>query len=138
MKKFYRLEDKDGYGIYISDSDASYACANFSQRHKDRHPGPHRDSKLIEECEGTNIFGESYASDDKWFQGRDYIFGFSSPDQFRSWFFNDKFLKFAEKKGIKLNLYETDDSFQGNTQMIARKETLIFVGKCDILSGELK
>lgn len=136
MKKFYRLEDSEKCGIYLSGSSASVACCKFSQKHKSKHPGPERDSKLVEECEGTGIFGESYACDDKWFQGRDYVFGFSSPDQFRAWFFNDKFLKFAEKKGIKLNLYETDDSFCGNTQMIARKETLIFVGECDILTGK--
>jgi len=138
MKQFYRLENSKGHGIYASEEDIADFCRKFSNKHKERHPAPEEDSKLLENCKGADIFQVSYYSGVNYFRGSDYIFGFSSPDQFRAWFFNDKFLKFAEKKGIKLNLYETDDSFKGNTQMIARKESLVFVGECDILTAELK
>lgn len=143
MKQFYRLENDEGKGIYRDGSEVSVMAARFSQGKNTRHPGPGDDSKLVEACEGTDMFKEyeyTFFSvpDSKYFSAPDYIFGFENVAQFRAWFYDDKLLKFAGKNGIKLNLYESNDCFAGNTQMVANKKSLILIGECDILTGEIK
>lgn len=123
MRPFYRLEDSDGFGFYVAVED--YIADDFMD--EIRHPGPKRDSKLWQQIH--NKFSESL------------IFGFCSFDQYRAWFYNDATLRIAQAKhDIKLNKYEVDeeDSFVGNSQMVAYRNKIRLVGECDILTGQLK
>jgi len=131
--KFYRLEHKETKGgIYRSNPGI------WLDTDDRRHPMPFNDSKLVREGMGK-IFTKYEDFEGCFFNSRgyDYIFGFESADQYRSWFYSDEFLSLAVEKGFSLNLYETEDFFLGNTQMVARKETLVLVGECDVFSGEL-
>ncbi len=130
--KFYRLEHKETKGGVYRGSNSLNPSVDPS-----RHPLPHNDSKLVRE--GIDkIFKKYYdGSEDCYFDGCDYIFGFESADQYRSWFYRDEVLTSAKREGFALNLYETENFFCGNTQMVAEKETLVLVGECDIFSGEL-
>lgn len=132
--KFYRLEHKESKSGVYRGTDAINPPTN-----RDRHPLPNHDSKLVREGMGK-IFTKYEDFEDCFFNsnGYDYIFGFESADQYRSWFYSDTFLGKAKRKGFVLNLYETEDFFLGNTQMVARKETLVFVGECSILTGQIK
>ncbi len=131
--KFYRLESRKGTGIYraLNGEKQEFLLEKYGA--SSRHPMPGDDDKLTENAPHLFCFRGFWTG-----EASKYIFGFSSVEQFRSWFYEDEFLKSLRRSRIKLNLYETSDCFLGYTQMIARKETLEFIGECDILTGELK
>jgi len=86
MKKFYRLENKEKEGVYHNGSMWSEL---FDLTDSNRHPGPGRDSKLVEECKNESIFTHDIdflGRPDYTFINKDFIFGFATIEQYRAWF----------------------------------------------------
>ncbi len=128
--KFYRLEDKNGNGIYNSDNGEIDNIVFSSFAEERRHPGPRDDSKLKE---NALKIGAMEGEERRPCINENYIFGFSTLKQYRNWFYSDEILAELAALGVKLKVYKTKDFAKGNTQMMARKETLILLETCSLL-----
>jgi len=108
---FYRIENAAGHGPYHSNClfRAGFSVNTYTG---DRHPAPHQDSAL---WEGLEIEQGGYPD------VKPYIFGFSSLEQLRAWFFADKVLKYLRENGFRL--YSSNvQRIAGNSQAICLKE----------------
>ena len=125
--KFYRLEDKKTKtGIYRSDIKPIENLIWEYYRDGGNHPGPTSDSLMQKEMEKLG-----------WEEvDQNYIFGFNTVEQYRAWFTQDGHLEVFLKNGTVLNCYETEDFLMGHAQMIARKETLVFVEEVNIITAK--
>ena len=123
---FYRIEDDSNYGCYAGcHSRRGRQVVNDAV--SDAHPSPFKDS-LLESALGG---------------GRDFFdgslrFGFSSVDQFRTWFYDDSELKALHEHGFKLTVYEIPSHafFQGNAQCVMNSDyhKLEFVKETKLLT----
>ena len=129
MSKFYRIENKAGHGPYHSNSlfTAGFKMEKYSG---DRHPSPSQDSALWEGLKAAQNCGSTGFPD-----VHPYIFGFSSLEQLRAWFFADEVLTYLHEQGFRL--YESEvERIAGNSQAICLKENWAAAEKkeIDILS----
>ncbi len=82
----------------------------------DKHPSPSRDSALWQGLKDAQKCGPTGYPD-----VRPYIFGFSSLEQLRAWFFADEVLKYLYENGFRL--YSSNaQRIAGNSQAICLKE----------------
>ena len=88
MRKIWRLEHKDGAGIYAS---GIAVCVMESILASARHPMPHDDVGL------RDVWGDVGSCD--------WYFGFASLAQYRAWFFKRAHRKAFEMAGAVLRLY---------------------------------
>lgn len=109
--RVYRIEGSQGYGAY------QICCLVVNDEY--RHPDPTMDSKL------SSVWFKLYHSG----RYRDWFFGFKDMDQFRSWFYDDEWLKQLKRNNGKLTIWEVPDDcvHVGNAQVIfmRREATLI-------------
>jgi hypothetical protein len=99
MTIVYRLENIAGEGVY--------ACASSCIEHDwNRHPMPIEDSLLM-----WNLDNSKYPISK-------CHFGFISLDQLRAWFYNDKWLTNVSEHGVLLSVYDVEDVYIGNTQVV--------------------
>jgi len=111
--KVYRLENKDGIGVYQAANYNEQLLVNLRSTFSalsNRHPYPNDDSLLRETCPGM-----------RWME---CFFGFDSLKQLRNWFYTNKILKVFSESGITINVYEIPAHavYMGNTQCCFEKE----------------
>lgn len=107
----YRIEDADGGGIY-----RGYSGRSWDYAHDDmKHPLPYEDSLLAPLYNKLDSSARS-----------NYIYGFSSIQQLRSWIYADGWLLDMHDAGFKLSIYNvTDEVLMGHTQvMFLRSEAV--------------
>jgi hypothetical protein len=117
MNKFYRIQDADGVGPFWGKINL-YDCPDWSE--DGRHPIPYRDSKLAEAIE--NETGEKFSEVSIWkgtFQK--FVYGFSSIERLRTWFYNDETIKWLTANGFILTESTDCHSISGNSQAVALK-----------------
>ena len=116
-KMFYRIQDADGVGPFWGKANL-YDCPVWSE--DDRHPLPYRDTKLKESIEKET--GETF-SEVTIFKGRfqEFVYGFSSLEQLRTWFYNDEIIKWLAANGFILAESSDCESISGNSQAVTLK-----------------
>jgi len=110
---FYRIENELGEGPYRSSPCLENDCEFWNPTEK--HPLPYRDSLLNE-----NFF----AVTDKTLNEitlEEFVFGFTSIEQFRSWFFDDRVVKWLHKNGFGLYCAEVS-VVAGHSQALCSSE----------------
>jgi hypothetical protein len=110
MKTVYRIENRMGRGMYECDTVNLY-CGAASERH----PMPYRDAALVaQNYEDGFLF--------RW--GRDIRFGFTSPEQFRSWVYQQDWRDALNRDGFQMSVYEIEDDLclLGDTQAVFIKD----------------
>lgn len=125
-RKFYRIEDERGYGMYRSGvapgcvQDMQPFCMDTEQ---DRHPTPRNDERLWDQVKDRGL------SDNCFFcqlnsKAEKYFFGFSSKKQLRAWIYKRKWRVELAKSELLLVIYEVTDFIIGDTQaMFVRANT---------------
>lgn len=115
MTKVYRVEDKDGKGMYCG------RVSLWGMHDPVRHPTPMDDSRLMRSFQrDTGGIGDARTEFDKFLFdefGR-VRFGFSSLDQLRRWIYDDEWKDTLYVYGFKLNVYECDRVWVGDTQAV--------------------
>lgn len=123
MNTIYRIQDAEGRGPYRGTCDIQ-CWFNDSERH----PIPMRDSKLRKTA--SHLFDtECYTT----FDAPDFIFGYSSLDQLRAWFYKDEPLRILHDKGYKL-LHLEGECYHGNSQAVINKTTMKVLSKTSLLT----
>lgn len=124
MNTFLRIEHKDtGRGMYVNGGGMSYlpytiydiqAHARADNGRPPKHPNPRDDSLLVQnfKSKGLDLNAHLY----------DFIFGFSSMEQLRTWMYDDRWLATLHKNGFVLCEYE-GEIIHGNAQAIIRNST---------------
>lgn len=129
---FYRVQKENGCGVYRGNGclgdpepvggdlfEELYSC--------DKHPTPMNDSELVRSMKkaGANLIKSEWFNDflmDHKFI-KPYIFGFSSLEQFNSWFYNDEIKKGLKEMDYKLyHVKRAKSVLKGNSQSIILKE----------------
>lgn len=106
------------YRVQVPNSDTSLYYNNDLWHVKDRmqtshrHPSPWQDAALRDAWAGL---------DGK----HNYIFGFSTIAQLKSWIYRREMRRDLEEAGFRVVVYQTDDYFLGDTQAVFRKSTAI-------------
>lgn len=104
MKTIYRIEDKEGYGMYRSGRNLEY----FFTSDRERHPQPHNDSLL---CQEFSIYSNLYFnSDGVPTEESEYYFGFGSIQQLRNWIYKDDWLVELHNIGFMISEYTCEDN----------------------------
>ncbi|MGZ8887974.1 MAG: hypothetical protein ACXW1D_00280 [Halobacteriota archaeon] len=108
-----RLEWPDGGGIYYQEGAKSFC--NYMDWDVERHPTPYNDDRLM-----SNLFQKSGSR----YEFSEFHFRFSSLDQLRRWFFEDKILRMMHDRGVVVSEYvcHWDDVVHGHTQAIFLRE----------------
>jgi hypothetical protein len=112
---FYRIQNKAGHGPYHSNC---LFCTGFTPDKYtcERHPAPSQDSQLVANFKASKYKGDVGRSGDV----RPFIFGFSSIEQLRAWFFADEVLSYLFDNGF--SLWESNcEIFAGNSLALALK-----------------
>lgn len=117
----YRIEDESGCGVYRG-TRSLYNYEKFCEFEKDRvHPMPRKDSKLMaslpKRSREIGFFGEESI---KSLFLSEFVFGFSSPEQLRAWFYEDEVLVWLGMNGFSLVVYN-GYAHHGNSQSIVKK-----------------
>ena len=118
----FRLEDAEGTGIYRT-LYAQELYALDSAAGGTAHPHPNQDSKLSDHWDMLIIMN----------QNKEYYFGFASMEQLRRWLFDKEVNQTLHDGGIKISIYQTDDYYIGDTQMMFRKSSATLIGKADLV-----
>ena len=136
MKVFYRLQLENGEGVYRTLEKANPNRSKgikiveefMGDMNSSRHPTPSSDSLLgknLEKIAGLE-FAESLWDDGKYIPNgilKPYIFGFTSKDQFFSWFYNKPCLDALKEVGYNLyRLTNPKTLIKGNAQAVIKKE----------------
>jgi hypothetical protein len=108
--KIFRIEEREtGEGVYqnmlsylIIDR---WACRIGLENAK--HPAPCKDAKLWANLSKVRT--------------EDYVFGFSSLDQCKKWFYDPILLEHLAFAGMVLNVYDVKNYFEGFTQAVFLK-----------------
>lgn len=138
--EIYRIENEKGEGVYRAESRSIYFVVNEVKadyqdyQNERRHPTPDRDSKLVDSLPRKAFFGNSKVDpiiDCNYISN--FIFGFSSVDQLRMWFFNNNILVGLHNCGFKVVVYK-GEVYHGNTQAVIRKSTRKKVKEISLLS----
>ena len=115
MSKFYRIQNKEGQGPYSSAVSLRDSNINWENYSENKHPAPCSDSLLWQNLKCKLHCGPIGHPD-----VRPFIFGFSSIDQLRAWFFNDEVIKWMVAHGF--SLWESGcEPVQGNSQAVLLK-----------------
>jgi hypothetical protein len=114
----YRIEDADGRGAYkvVNKRWGDKGPYEFSGRH----PTPDDDSRLRWD----------------WLVGQwQYFFGFSSEEQMRAWFYDDRWMYVMQDLGLRLTVWEVDeeDSRLGNAQAIFKRDRAVLIETRDLI-----
>jgi hypothetical protein len=116
QRVIYRVENTAGYGIYSQT--AQFDCEEYrlsGQWGNMRHPLPNEDHALK----------DTWASLE---DSHEYLFGFSSLEQFRSWISTTAWRSELHKNDYRINLYLCNDSYVGDTQAIFRLSAAECIG----------
>lgn len=138
--KFFRVEDDNLIGPYSNMKGWNkilFWCKENENLNGNMsshlHPSPKDDSKIR-----NHPKVKPWVEESKIIKGfihinfpESIIFGFSSIDQFRRWFFEDKILEGLDKAGFRLSTYEVErkNLIDGFTQAIADRADLLLVNK---------
>lgn len=122
---FYRVQKKDGTGVYRGSGNA----CSFMGEYEDflRHPTPCLDS-LLER--NFDLEEGEYVSSSK--KIKQYIFGFSSIEQFHSWFYNDEIKRGLEERGYSLYKVNSKRLIEGHCQALMKKSAFKKLKKTEI------
>jgi hypothetical protein len=115
----YRIEDVTGGGIYRGDLSGKNPMTIWSS---DRHPAPRNDSLLVSGINGLRSDDEISWCVSDWIQYHDFIFGFASVDQLRSWVHKDRWLWLMQERGFHLAVFDVEDVIVGHTQCIFKRK----------------
>ena len=115
MALIYRVEGEQGVGLYR----CGLRCGQVMQYK--RHPTPSEDAEL------STWWGANRLIRDQ------YIFGYSTLEQLKSWIYAKKWRMEIKKAGLVCSVYETNDCIVGATQAVFRKSTAKKIGEVDIL-----
>lgn len=85
--EIYRIEHKDGRGVYAADG--------LSDRVSDRHPGPYSDRGLKDKVRLEAWLNRNYG---------DALFGFANVKQMRDWV-GDERLEYLDRNGFVVRIY---------------------------------
>lgn len=118
----FRIEDKNGNGIYRTEH-AHMLYELDDQCFGQAHPHPNRDDKLYHHWDNLVLFGDY----------RNYYFGFSTMEQLRRWMFDKAVNQKLHDAGIVISIYQTEDYYIGDTQMMFRRSTATLIGKADLI-----
>jgi len=88
--------------------------------YEDKHPTPSSDRLLARPW---------YELEDK----SQYFFGFKSLEQMRQWIYKEHVLRGLQEDGFRIAIYQTEDYYIGDTQMIFRKSTATLIGRADLI-----
>ena len=119
MNRIFRIESVEKRGMYCGHMwDGIRGVIKLSERH----PDPHKDSKLLNE--NRDLF--CFSINGPYFKAYKFVFGFSSIDQLRRWIYQDSWLKSLEESGYMLNIYEGDVR-PGYTQAVINSHTAALI-----------
>jgi hypothetical protein len=132
MTKAIRIEHpKTGKGVYTSYGEKNYDLRNILQfkfcRDDVRHPAPSRDSLLVANMQKQGFDIVEWAFPEK------FVFGFSTKEQCRAWFFSDVVLQLIHECGFKLMEIESENVVMGNTQVCIASDQITQKTLFDIL-----
>lgn len=113
----YRVT-RNGSGIYITKWEHSLCIRDNGQ-----HPAPWCDEQLKPHWD--NLYNNN--------DSIHYYFGFCSLEQMRRWFYDADLNRQMRDDGVNIEIWQTDDYFIGDTQMIFRKATATLVGNDDLI-----
>jgi len=134
MANFYRIETKDGVGMYNSGIvrnlglqlyDVGYVKGHFDREFEiginfkfkiGRHPLPVNDTKLIESLKHAQPT-PLYNTEEGLCLNFNHRFGFSSIQQLHAWLYDNKWLRALHHNGLQLTVY-SGTVYDGNTQAI--------------------
>jgi hypothetical protein len=124
----YRIENAAGEGVYRA---KGWTFGVYYTADSSRHPLPHDDSALM----------RAIPSDYLHWDGRlraCLIYGFSSLDQLRCWFYADEWRKVMHENGFSVSVYSGFDSdiYAGDTQAVFIKDNCLLVSKFSLLDIE--
>ena len=117
MALIYRVEDLNGVGLYRCG--CGLRCAEIMQYK--RHPTPSEDAEL------SAWWSRNYKT------RAEYIFGYSTLEQLKSWIYAKKWRVEIKQSGLVCSVYETNDFIVGATQAVFRNRTAKKIGEIDIL-----
>lgn len=113
----YRGENRDNNPLVLDDGELFFGS--------DKHPIPWDDSRLMASYELADQRSKYESADGvSSCYLHDYHYGFSSPEQMRSWIYKDQWLKDMGPNGFRLAVFEMDerDVLLGNTQACFLRE----------------
>ena len=124
--KIFRLEDQFGDGIYRSTDPRLDDVTSHIEHSNVTHPLPHEDRLLLTNAKLKNIISHvQHPTKLGWLlHNGGYFYGFSSEEQFRSWFPDDQYLEYLHNNGCKLCIYHINprDAINGDTQVAFKLE----------------
>lgn len=103
MPLVYRVEDKDGYGMYMGRSTPVVMTMQDSMRH----PTPSKDEKLARFW--------NYLTNEECIR---YNFGFVSMEQLKFWIYEKKWREDLTQEGFHVSVYDVEIVVGGDTQAI--------------------
>lgn len=125
MNTFFRIQLPTGEGIYRNLISETKYPEDFND--DSRHPRPACDSLL--KANAPELFDADYG----WFTGSEWIFGFSSLAQLRSWIYRDSHIQFFHELGFEL-LEMSGDIRAGNAQAIIFQPTATVLSTKSLLT----
>lgn len=113
MGRFYRVE-KNGQGMFRYTVNPSMELRDkLSEDMDGRHPMPHDDSALVRNV--ARMEGYVHGRQIFW---TDYLYGFSSLEQLKSWIYKDEVRVGLHSLGFTIGVYEYDWVAYGDTQAV--------------------
>ena len=117
----FRIEDEKGCGVYRGETNL-YNYRKYGDFTRDRvHPVPKCDSKLMQSIPKCGKRLDCFGVEEpkfKWIFN--FVFGFSSIEQLRAWFYEDEVIEWLHENGFSLVVYE-GIAYHGNCQSIVRQ-----------------
>ena len=152
--KVYRVEAKDGYGMYSSDQDVAYVFR--TSKVSPRHPMAERDDALVKA--GWHVKEWNWGALGRWYSpvcpaGHEFHadggwaatkaddgtrFAFASLEQLKNWIYRDAWRQRLQERGYHIKVYETQDAIGGDTQAVfnALADDIKVVETLDIVTLE--
>ncbi len=105
--EIYRIEHKDGRGVYVA--------GGASDMSSDRHPGPYSDRGLKDKMRLEAWLGRKWG---------DALFGFANVKQMRDWM-GDQRLEYLDRSGFVVRIYVAPPqaTLRGSKQVIFLKKS---------------
>lgn len=118
MTLVYRVENKDGIGMYRGDA---YNCT--FKMYGQRHLAPSEDAELCDFWDDTSL------------AERDALrFAFATIDQLRAWIYHIGWRRALHKIGLVVSVYDAEFVHSGATQCVFKIATAKKVGELSLLA----
>lgn len=135
MPKIWRLEDKQGFGVYTAPNspfdNEKFCCLlglnpSSSKFNPSRHPSPRSDKLLCQNV--SRLFLETQLAN---FQAP-FVYGFSSLSQYKNWFYVKKARLMLDQFGIFLHQYgvSAENLYRGSAQICFSRPHAILLQEC--------